>query len=36
VSIYQGEPPDTTWIATTKWVGLTVFDDAAVCAALAE
>jgi len=36
VTIYQGEPPNTTWIATTKWVGLTVFDDEAICAALAD
>jgi hypothetical protein len=35
VSTYHGEPPNTTWIGTTKWVGLTVFDDAAICAALA-
>ena len=36
VSTYRGEPPDTTWIATRKCVGLTVFDDAAMSAALAE
>ena len=30
VSTCQGEPPDTNWIATRKWVGLTVFDDAAI------
>ena len=36
VSIYQGEPPNTTWLATTKWVGLTILDDQAICAALAE
>jgi hypothetical protein len=36
VSIFQGEAPDTTWIATNKWVGLTVWDDKAICAALAD
>ena len=36
VHILAGEPPYTTLIATTKWVGLTVFDDAAICAALAD
>ncbi len=35
VSVFQGEPPNTIWLATSKWVGLTVFDDQAICAALA-
>lgn len=35
VEIVQGEPPNTVLIATTKSVGLTVFDQQAICAALA-
>lgn len=36
LEIVQGEPPDTVLLATTKWVGLTSFDDRAICAALAD
>jgi hypothetical protein len=34
IVILQGVPPNTIWLSTEKFVGLSIFDEQAVCSAM--